>query len=412
MKTVFAMVFMFLFLIAKSGHAIESMTQDKKAETLDAIYSIVNNEFYKDERVEKFKTMFEQKQLAPQKNFMAARVSTDFDSQIDALLTVLDDAHTMRVTPTQSAYFELMDIFSYAVTDGDRQRIFPGENRPFYYGIGLIGEKRGDRYFISKLYHGLPAAKTGLKVGDEILSISGATSLSYPAFVSENDRMTRVRIRRAAGANPLTFQVPVVKIFPQEMFLQASLNSHKIIEQDKKKFAYIRLWSGSNGNVFAELKKLLFDSKLSSVDGLILDIRSRWGGANLDDANLFVSNIATTEMLLKDGTIIRPPTSWKKPIVALIDRGTRSGLEIFAYNLQKNGIPLIGETTAGALTAATAFLLPDDSLMMLGIGSILIDGKNLDGIGITPDIEVSNNLPYSAGRDAQLNRAVEVLALN
>ncbi len=401
--------FSLLFWIAKLGYANEPMNEEQKTETLNAIHTIVTSDFYKPERLEAFRLYFDHKQRGLSTGRQFESMNAPFNYEIDSLLKTLNDAHTMRFDRSQSAYFELMDIFSYAVTDKDHARIFPGVAKPFYFGIGLVGEKQDGKYFISKLYDGLPAAKTGLLVGDELLSIERAASYQYPVFPSGLSS-TRITVRRKADKAPLSFNVPIVKIQPQEMFLQASLASQKIIEKNGASYAYIRLWSGSNGNTFKELKKTLNDEKYSTVDGLVLDIRSRWGGANLEDANLFVSNIATMEMVLKDGTVIRPPTSWKKPVVALIDKGTRSGLEIFAYNLKKNKIPLVGETTAGALTAATAYLLPDDSLMMMGIGYTLLDGQNFDGIGITPDIEVKNHLPYSAGNDAQLNRALELLS--
>ena len=56
-----------------------------------------------------------------------------------------------------------------------------------------------------------------------------------------------------------------------------------------------------------------------------------------------------------------------KPLVAIIDEGTRSGLEVFAYALKANGIPLVGSRTAGALLAGRAYLLPDDSLLEIAV---------------------------------------------
>lgn len=71
---------------------------------------------------------------------------------------------------------------------------------------------------------------------------------------------------------------------------------------------------------------------------------------------------------------------WRRPVVAIIDEGSRSGLELFAYALKANGIPLVGTRTAGALLAGRAYLLPDDSMLELAVSDAVIDdGVRLEG---------------------------------
>ena len=98
---------------------------------------------------------------------------------------------------------------------------------------------------------------------------------------------------------------------------------------------------------------------------------------------------------------------WRRPVVAIIDEGSRSGLELFAHALKVNGIPLVGSRTAGALLAGRAFLLPDDSLLEVAVSDAVIDeGLRLEGHGVEPDIAVPFSLPYAAGRDPQLDAAM------
>ena len=99
---------------------------------------------------------------------------------------------------------------------------------------------------------------------------------------------------------------------------------------------------------------------------------------------------------------------WQKPVVAIIDEGARSGLELFAYALKSNGIPLVGARTAGALLAGRAYLLPDDSLLEVAVSDAVIgDDVRLEGVGVAPDIPVAFSLPYAAGQDPQRDAAVE-----
>ncbi len=111
-------------------------------------------------------------------------------------------------------------------------------------------------------------------------------------------------------------------------------------------------------------------------------------------------------MIGRDGKVIVTNVRWTKPVVAIIDEGTRSGLEVFAYALRTNGIPLIGTRTAGAVLGATAFLLPDDSLLMLPVMDVRTDSKVLEGVGVAPDIEATNTIPFANEADPQLDAAL------
>ena len=67
-------------------------------------------------------------------------------------------------------------------------------------------------------------------------------------------------------------------------------------------------------------------------------------------------------------------------MVAIIVGGTRSGMELLAYSLKKNGVPMVGAPTAGNVLAGTAYLLPDDSLLELAVADVLVDGRRLEKI--------------------------------
>jgi carboxyl-terminal processing protease len=97
-------------------------------------------------------------------------------------------------------------------------------------------------------------------------------------------------------------------------------------------------------------------------------------------------------------------------VALLINGGTRSGKEVLAYGFKKYGYgPVIGTRSAGALLAARAFLL-DGGLLLLPVADVAVDGERLEGRGVTPTIEVPFDLPYAAGADPQLERALDELA--
>ena len=122
---------------------------------------------------------------------------------------------------------------------------------------------------------------------------------------------------------------------------------------------------------------------LKDADGLVLDLRGRWGGGSSDAAELFLGDTPSFRLIPRDGEDILANVRWHRPVVALIDEGTRSGLEVFAYALKANGIPLVGTRTAGALLAGRAYLLPDDSLLELAVSDAVIgDDVRLEGSGV------------------------------
>lgn len=152
-------------------------------------------------------------------------------------------------------------------------------------------------------------------------------------------------------------------------------------------------------------------SDAMSKDGLILDIRGN-GGGNTHDAIL-----AALERRVygytqpRDGLrVTQPEQAWTKPIVLLIDENSYSDAEIFPAGFRSLklgkivGVPTPGYvigTYGGQLVDGTTFRLPS-------WGWYTLDGKNMENLGIPPDITVEN-APEDVvvGRDKQLEVAVQ-----
>ena len=76
-------------------------------------------------------------------------------------------------------------------------------------------------------------------------------------------------------------------------------------------------------------------------------------------------------------------------------------MEIFAYALKSNGVKLIGVPTAGDVVAGRGYVLPDDSLLIVAVADVFVDGARLEDVGVTPDVTVPFDIRYAAGHDPQ-----------
>ena len=185
----------------------------------------------------------------------------------------------------------------------------------------------------------------------------------------------------------------------------------RVIERDGKKIGYIRFWSYAGSRYQDVLEEELSSGKLKGADALIWDLRGGWGGRDR------TTSISSCRSHHHDDDRARWRGSeavnfrWRKPVALLIDAGSRSGKEVLAHGCKELKLgAIIGERTAGAVLAATAFMLSDGSLLVLAVNDVSVNGTRLEGNGVTPTIEQPFDIRYAGGKDAQIERAMEELS--
>lgn len=324
-------------------------------------------------------------------------------------LATLDATHTGRFTPDQIDYYELAEVFHRGL-GRRRLQLFPPEGVVTYPGIGIAPRTVGEKTFVAYVYDGGPADRAGVLAGDEILAVDGKPYAPIASFQGKAGRSSSLEIRRAPDAPPLVIAVPVETIQPRDSLMNAIRESARIIEEDGRRIGYLRLWAFAFDGVEDLVMELLASAPLEGADGLVVDMRGRWGGAPADAADIFVGRAPRVELTERDGDTHIANARWRKPVVGIIDEGSRSGMEILAHGLKRAGVPLIGVRTAGAVVAGRAFLLADNSILEVAVLDVHVDGERLEGVGVLPDIEVRQEMPYAAGADPQLDRAVAELA--
>ncbi|OAP39940.1 carboxyl-terminal protease [Sinorhizobium glycinis] len=381
--------------LPRSGHAV-----------FDRAVELVIDNFYDPSALDRFSAAV--RRQVDERGALTAKSSEDrVDAAVESVLASLGVSHTARFTADTIDYYELADIFRFGIRS-DIKRLFPPDGEVRYAGIGMVTRLEDGLRFVSDVYDGAPADRAGIRVGDEVLSVDGLPYREIASFRGKVGRTVDVRLRRHREALPITVTVAVERLRPLRTFEKAIENSVTVTEREGRRIGYLRLWTLSTRDGLDIVARELASGRLKNADGVVVDLRGRWGGGPPDAADLFVGGVPTFRLISRDGKDMLGTVRWRRPVVAIIDEGSRSGLELFAHALKVNNIPLVGSRTAGALLAGRAFLLPDDSLLEVAVSDAVIDeGLRLEGRGVEPDIAVSFSLPYAAGRDPQLDAAMD-----
>ena len=340
---------------------------------------------------------------------VAAAADEERSAVINRMLDELAASHTRHYTPADPAYYQLLDIFAGPLRR-ELRRVVP-DGQVMYPSIGIFTQRIGDKTFISGILDGFPAAKAGLRVGDELLAADGTPYHPIQSLTAKVSQEVTLQVRRSLDEPPHDVVVVPEQIKPNEAFLKAMQGSARIIHADGVAIGYIHVWSYAGAQYQRLLEHEIFSGTLKEAEALVLDLRDGWGGAQAHYLDLFNARGPTVTMVDRHGDVSVANVKWRKPVVMLVNAGTRSGKEILAYGFKKYGLgELIGTRTAGAVLAARAFLLSDGSLLLLAVNDVFVDGQRLEGEGVTPTIEVPFPVEYAQGKDPQLERALALLS--
>jgi carboxyl-terminal processing protease len=339
----------------------------------------------------------------------ADATSAEVAAALDAMLDELGASHTEHYVLGEIAYYELLDVFARDEFAARLRTLFPN-GRIAYTGIGVVPRALEGRVFLAAVYHGSPAERAGLLVGDEIVSADGERFDPIDSFDSKAGVPVRLEVRRVEAGPIFPVEVMPRRIRPNEFFLSAMRASVRVIEREGRRWGYVRVWSYARRQYHRLLIEELAEGRLKDVDGLVLDLRGGWGGAQPEYTELFVGGAPIMTYVGRDGRENFANFRWRRPVVVLVDEGTRSGKEVVTYGLKRQGVRVVGTRTAGALLAGRGFLLRDGSLLVLAVADVRVEGERLEGRGVMPDVVVPFRLPYAAGHDPQLDAALAELA--
>ena len=323
------------------------------------------------------------------------------------LLDRLHSSHTEFLSNADQEYWALSSVFSRSI-DGAPVR-----------QIGAWFKRIDGTWFVSSVFENSPAAAAGLLAGDEIVAVDGAPLRPVASFADASASVD-VEYRRDAGASTAHLAIRPKLMSVQRALLDGMAGSQKVIEAKGRRIGYVHLWIGTHPDFQTALAHAA-DTFETTADAMILDLRDGFGGAGPAYVTPFFDHDDT-------GKPIRQ--RYTKPLVVLINHGTRSGKEWVAELLKAHGrATLIGTRTAGYFRAGMRFdIAPGRFLLYLAVQSSdtpprrprtdaerqkvaddWVDPPALEGVGVSPDITVESPLPYCAGADPQLQAAIAQL---
>lgn len=308
-------------------------------------------------------------------------------------LDALGTSHTGYYSPDMPAFYALRSIFGPAL----------GLEETRYDSAGIDVTPDGH---VRVVFAGGPAAKAGLRRGDRIRTADGTPFDPVASFRGRAGSPVALRVERRPGTF-VSLHVTPRRIEPKEEWLEAQRAGARVVERSGRPIGYVPMYA-CTGEDFAELLRTQFSDTLATADALVLDFRNGWGGCNPEFVSLFDPHVPAVTMTHREGTV-RTVRTWSKPLVLLVNGGTRSGKEVVTYAVKKHRLgTVIGTKTAGAVLPGRCFKLMDGSLLLVPTSNVSLDGERLEGRGVVPDVIVDDALPFANGADPQLEAALDL----
>ncbi|MDQ7857660.1 MAG: S41 family peptidase [Armatimonadota bacterium] len=350
----------------------------------------------------------------------ALTLTGDERTDVDQVLHRIEATRALSRRPAQAAHAAIAGMVA-ALRDPNSAFYTPEAFAQFnrrigreeFVGIGIVIEDRAGQPVITDVLENSPAGEAGVRGGDVILAVDGVPTAGRS--LEEVSQMIRgaegttvtLRLQRNGQVEPVTLTIERRRISPRVV-------TTRILGSGVGYLRLAQFTQGSDALVAEGLRALLEQG----ARGIVLDMRGNPGGlleaaVNIASHFLEAGVVVTLESGRGQSTayVVRPRAPrYTGPLVVLVDRGSASASEVVAGALQDAGVKLIGTRTYGKATVQAVYRLRDGSGMRVTVSRYVTPaGRDIEGRGLPPDIEVSFTGPIGSPDDAPLNRAVAML---
>ncbi|NQW18480.1 MAG: S41 family peptidase [Chloroflexi bacterium] len=290
-----------------------------------------------------------------------------------------------------------------------------------FQGIGAEVQQTQDRQRVMIIapLPNTPAETAGIKPGDVIMAVDGEDTAGWSVLDAVN------RIRGQGGTTVILSVVHLGAIDVVDIpIVRGTIKQDSVTARllDDTPYGYVKI-NTFTARTRDELRTAIEGLKKDDIQGLVLDLRNNPGGlltATVDVASEFVTNgVVTFEVdgrgNRKDWRVRNGGQSPEIPLVILINAYSASGSEVLTAALQDHDRAVaIGVTTFGKGSVNTLRSLGNGGgLYMTFARWYSPNGRLIEGIGITPDVEVEYNPDIQSARrgaeDTQMAAAIQQL---
>ena len=277
---------------------------------------------------------------------------------------------------------------------------------------------------VASVYSKGPADQAGIRVGDEVIAIQGkkvdASTDVDRMLAGTVGKEVRVRFRpiTADGVGDAREEKVKPMSAGQYRTIQSvrwvAGNGNTVRKETKGQIGYIHLSAMNPQNLQKFQRTVANWNRRSRIKGMIIDVREN-GGGNIHQQLMQILQARPYARVSMRGSPIKvtqPALYWDKPVVVLINERSFSDAEVFPYIFKTMGVgKVIGVPTPGGVIGTNDITLSDGSSFRIPRTRYEgMDGTNLEGHGVKPDILVEmTSEDRIKGRDPQLKKAIEVV---
>jgi tricorn protease len=288
-----------------------------------------------------------------------------------------------------------------------------------YPGFEIVPDASGF-YKVTTIYKGGPADHDFAKIssGNFIISVNGVTLHSGDNYWKLYAMAPGRKFEFTVNSKPAADGAWSIRITPANAGANTTLQYEKWVADRKAmvekmsngEIGYLHI-RAMNAPSLAQFEKDLADNHFKKA--IIIDQRFNGGGGIDQELLAILEQHQYQYTRLRDSTYVtRPERAYFGPIVVMENERSFSDAEVFPDGIRRLGLgKIVGVNSNSSVIGTGAFRLIDGEMVRTpATGLWDVEGYNLENYGVPTDFWVDNTPPDDlAGRDAQLEKAVEVL---
>lgn len=315
------------------------------------------------------------------------RVKRDYVEPIDD--TVLLESAIRGMVADLDAHSQFLDA--------DEYRDIRISTTGSYTGVGIEVSEVDGRIRVITPMAGSPAARSGIRSGDEIVAVDGVT------VERENLQETISRMRGRRGSRVSITVRRDDEIILHEMRREVVRVASVYSELLEPAYGYVRVsvFSESTARELSRAIDSLQEARSGMLDGLVLDLRNNPGGvleAAVEVSDLFLNSgiIVTAQGRTTESQFTRSAHRGDvldgAELIVLVNKGSASASEIVAGALQDHDRALvIGTATFGKGLVQTVMPLSRGQAIKITTSRYFTpSGDSIHETGISPDVVVED----------------------